>query len=385
MFMLYARWDAKLYLVPDDIQFILTPDEAMARAAIYYELDYSKYMRSLPPQQVPDRKQGHHHRFSDAGYKRKPRHQYDKLYDDVEFQLEHGLMIGIDNREDWSRFNNPFYFDENSNLIYDCFMDRYSDRFKIEVRELYEYILNDHQGRKPAPTVKHHFADAPVQHAQAANTINSKAAGRLLAAGGIYNGNIEDFHKTAEQLGGDTPAGYDQVMNDQTKGSIIAAASVAAAIGLGRMSITNQISELENLHILGKVEGEFSAIKPGPLSDRFAETFSGGVYKVISLSTDTVFYRGGQNGTDLGRFFSYEKPQGIIQTRIDKAVRPKWEDGSTSVIDSYYEINIPAGTKVFVGEVGYQTDLYSGGTEQVMIPAPWDVPGIVTLDFGGLK
>ncbi len=385
MFTLYTRWDAMLYLVPADIQFILTPDEALARAAIYYELDYSKYTRSLIPQQVPDRTQVRQHRFFATGYQRKPRHQYDRLYDDVEFQLEHGLMVGIDNREDWSSFYNPFYFDENSNLIYDCFMDHYTDRFRIEVRDLYEYILNNHQGRKPAPTVKQHYADAPIQHAQAAKTINSKAAGRLLAAGGVYNGNIEDFHNTAEQLGGDAPAGYDQIMNEQTKGSIIAAASVAAAFGLGRMGTANEISELDNLHILGKVEGEFSAINPGPLSHRFAETFSGGVYKEITLSADTVFYRGGKNGTDLGRFFSYEKPLGIIQTRIDKAVRPKWEDGSISVIDSFYEINIPSGTKVYVGKVGYQTDLYSGGTEQVMIPEPWNVPGVATLDFGGLK
>jgi len=41
--------------------------------------------------------------------------------------------------------------------------------------------------------------------------------------------------------------------------------------------------------------------------------------------------------------------------------------------------------KVCVGQVGYQTNLYSGGTEQVVIPAPWDIPGIKTLNFGELK
>jgi aromatic ring-cleaving dioxygenase len=106
-----------------------------------------------------NRKQVHHHRFFAAGYKHKPRHQYERLYDDVEFQLEHGLMVGIDNREDWICFHNTFYFDENSNLIYDCFMDHYSDRFRLEIRDLYEYILNAHHGRKPAPTIKQHYAD----------------------------------------------------------------------------------------------------------------------------------------------------------------------------------------------------------------------------------
>lgn len=46
-------------------------------------------------------------------------------------------------------------------------------------------------------------------------TLNSKAVGRLLAAGGIYNGNIEGFRDTAEKLGGDAPAGYKQVLNEK--------------------------------------------------------------------------------------------------------------------------------------------------------------------------
>ncbi|MFP2825532.1 type VI secretion system tube protein TssD [Citrobacter braakii] len=224
------------------------------------------------------------------------------------------------------------------------------------------------------------FVPAPKPQTQ---TLNSASVGRLLAAGGIYNGNIEGFHQTAQQLGGDAPAGYDQIMDN--KGLIIAGASVAAGLGLGRLGPMNELSELKNLHVLGKVEGEYSAIAPGPLSDRFAETFSGGVYKEITLSSDTVFYRGGQNGTDLGRFFSYEKPQGVLQARIDKAILPEWPDGSKSIIDSYYETKIPAGTKVYVGEVGYQADIYSGGTEQVVIPAPWEIPGVETLNFGGLK
>lgn len=66
----------------------------------------------------------------------------------------------------------------------------------------------------------------------------------LLAAGGVYNSNIEGFHNTAQQLGGDAPAGYDQIMNDQTKGSIIAAASIATAFGLGRFGSASEINEL---------------------------------------------------------------------------------------------------------------------------------------------
>ena len=61
---------------------------------------------------------------------------------------------------------------------------------------------------------------------QTYQTINSKAAGRLLAAGGVYNGNVEGFRKAAEQLGGGAVKGYDQVLNEQTEGALIAASTI---------------------------------------------------------------------------------------------------------------------------------------------------------------
>jgi hypothetical protein len=293
MFTLYMKWEAQRKLAPGDIQFILTPREALEMASIFYELDYLEYDQHtrIIPHRVPKRREGVHHRYAAQPYKRKYRTKYDGLYDEVKWNLEHGWMIGVNTREKWEHFRNPFYFDDDSNLVYDCFMDTFGESFQQVVRQIYEHSLNEHQGRKPAPTVKQHYSDAPVQHAQAAKTINSKAAGRLLAAGGIYNGNIEGFHDTAQQLGGDAPAGYDQVMDN--KGLIIAGASVAAGLGLGRLGPMNVLPELKNLHVLGKVEGEYSILNPGPLSNDLAETFSSGAYKEITLSTDTTFYRGG--------------------------------------------------------------------------------------------
>ncbi len=75
-------------------------------------------------------------------------------------------------------------------------------------------------------------------------TLNSKGIGRLLAAGGIYNGNIDGFRETAEKLGGDAPAGYEQVMNDQTKGTIIALASIASVFGMGRLGLASEVEKL---------------------------------------------------------------------------------------------------------------------------------------------
>ena len=92
------------------------------------------------------------------------------------------------------------------------------------------------RGGKPRPTALSDRLSGIKQPAPL-STINSKAAGRLLAAGGIYNGNPEGFRQTAQQLGGDAPAGYDQIMSDQARGLLIAGASVAAGLTMGRMNI----------------------------------------------------------------------------------------------------------------------------------------------------
>lgn len=80
-------------------------------------------------------------------------------------------------------------------------------------------------------------------------TLNSKGIGRLLAAGGIYNGNIDGFRETAEKLGGDAPAGYEQVMNVQTKGTIIALASIASVFGMGRLGLASEVEKLGQVKV----------------------------------------------------------------------------------------------------------------------------------------
>lgn len=124
------------------------------------------------------------------------------------------------------------------------------------------YLIT-HQLKRPVYYVR---PLVPIQHAQAAKTINSKAAGRLLAAGGVYNGNIEGFRKTAEQLGGDAPAGYDQVMDN--KGLLITGASVAAGLTMGRMRFP-EIEALEHFGARGAASGrEFDPeLAGGPIEN----------------------------------------------------------------------------------------------------------------------
>ncbi|MEH0014584.1 type VI secretion system tube protein TssD [Citrobacter portucalensis] len=71
-------------------------------------------------------------------------------------------------------------------------------------------------------------------------TLNSKGVGRLLAAGGIYNGNIDGFRETAEKLGGDAPAGYEQVLNEKTIGLGIIAASLLFSRNASKIQNVNR-------------------------------------------------------------------------------------------------------------------------------------------------
>ncbi|MBX8600593.1 DUF637 domain-containing protein, partial [Pseudomonas cichorii] len=136
---------------------------------------------------------------------------------------------------------------------------------------------------------------------------------------------------------------------------------------------------------LGIPRGEYSAVKPGPLADELAETFSGGVYKEVVLQNDTVLYRAGTAERELGQFFSQEKPGGVIQSRIDKAVLPVWPNGAKSPIDTSFAVKIPAGTTVYVGKVGTQEGFYVGGTEQIVVVKPWAIEGVKVLETEPLK
>ena len=136
---------------------------------------------------------------------------------------------------------------------------------------------------------------------------------------------------------------------------------------------------------LGKITGNFSAIEPGPLATKYAETFAGGRYATVTLQNETVLYRAGTAGNPLGEYFTLEPPTGVLQTRIDKAVLPEWPSGAKSPIDTSFAIRIPAGTQVHVGQVGAQRGFYVGGTQQIVIPKPWTIKGVQVINSSPLK
>ncbi|PAN71260.1 hypothetical protein CIW69_18030 [Enterobacter cloacae] len=131
------------------------------------------------------------------------------------------------------------------------FDDRYRDHYHVE-------------GLKPRPTsfALSSFGGTSTPASEPTyKTINSKSAGRLLAAGGVYNGNVEGFRKTAEQLGGDAVKGYDQVLNEQTAGTAIAAASILLAKRLNPQLYDEMTS------YLGKLRGESRLVNGITITD----------------------------------------------------------------------------------------------------------------------
>lgn len=243
MFTLYRHSDIEWQLTPEDYPLVLSPDRAMEQVKKHYDLDQSHYNR-FGYFELPERLSScpQTWRRAQSGYA-------DEVYDTVKDSLRIGWLIGIDHWEDWCSFNNPFYVDGNGDLVCEN-PNGYDEWYLREIIDGYNNAVARRNGVKASPTQRIPYGSSsaePKQYAQVAREINSKAAGRLLAAGGIYNGNIEGYAKTAQQLGGDVQAGYDQVLNETTVGSAIAITSVVAGLGLSGLGAVSEISQLEKL------------------------------------------------------------------------------------------------------------------------------------------
>lgn len=137
---------------------------------------------------------------------------------------------------------------------------------------------------------------------------------------------------------------------------------------------------------LGKLLGTYDMTSGGgPLPSNLAGTFSGGRYIEIVTTEPIVLYRAGTKDVPLGQFFSTEQPTGVIQTRVDQAVLPVWPSGGTSPLDSVFKVTVPAGTKIYYGEISAQSGFYVGGTPQIVVQAPWKIPGVKSEFVGALK
>ena len=175
--------------------------------------------------------------------------------------IECGNVVYIDDDEMWSSTRFSFYINRAGRLVSSGEFNFFALNGSNRIIDHYEQAIRRRgEHSRPLPTSKPAEYYTPPQHAQAAkkqlSMLNSKAVGRLLAAGGIYNQNPEMFADTAKKLGGGAAEGFGQVLNEQTAGSLVALSSVLMA---GRASIAGRLStaELEDLNkYLGKVRGE---------------------------------------------------------------------------------------------------------------------------------
>ncbi|PLR38373.1 HNH endonuclease [Chimaeribacter coloradensis] len=251
MFTLYQSRDIERVLPPEAFPLILSPRKALEKVETHYDLDPCHYaccgFFELPPRLCSGKQTW---RRAPAGYA-------DPVYDRVKHWLEIGWLVGINLMAPWRASDHPFYVDEHGDLVCSDQSSHHS-WYSHEVITGYNRAVAARRGVKAAPTQRFAYGSAytePEQLAQAGKMLNSKSVGRLLAAGGIYNGNIAAFAETAQALGGEAIEGYSEILNEKTAGSAIALSSLLLAVR--RTGNTMSISELEKLHsYLGKAKGK---------------------------------------------------------------------------------------------------------------------------------
>ena len=120
-----------------------------------------------------------------------------------------------------------------------------------------------------------------------------------------------------------------------------------------------------NAQIPARTIGNATFINPGPLEGELASTFSGGRYATVITEEPIYLYRAWHRGgsQEFGMFWSTSPPKGSIAAQIDSALLPQWGNKATE----WTMIQVPKGTKLFVGEVASQGGIWVGGTPQIII------------------
>ncbi|WFX94390.1 hypothetical protein [Citrobacter braakii] len=153
MFTLYNSRDFSQSARLEDFEKIISPKEGIRLARIYYELDDDKNQRSTIFG-LPQRK-WNVNRYSSGAYERPPIGRCNRIYDEIQHKLSVGWIIAIDYDEHWSWDRNPFYFDQDGELVYEPFMpDVFDSIFAERVRRAYQETLDRGLERKPRPTQK---------------------------------------------------------------------------------------------------------------------------------------------------------------------------------------------------------------------------------------
>lgn len=174
----------------------------------------------------------------------------------MKHNIEHGDVVYIDTKSLWNPLDFAFYINHQGCLVSNSGYSAFKLDGANRIIRYYEQAITSRRGQeRPAATVRP-LPQQPQKAKQQLHTLNSKAVGRLLAAGGIYNQNVEGFAETAKQLGGEAADGFSQVANPQSIGSLIALSSIVAVARLPNNSVANVKSLEELQHFLGTYKGD---------------------------------------------------------------------------------------------------------------------------------
>ncbi|CAH9068554.1 hypothetical protein PSECIP111951_04191 [Pseudoalteromonas holothuriae] len=143
-----------------------------------------------------------------------------------------------------------------------------------------------------------------------------------------------------------------------------------------------------NLGVLGK---NVDVNNINALNQSLPATFSGGRYATIELTDELTLYRAWSpdRASEFGAFWSFEKPGGSLQTRLDSALRPEWGRITGSAHNTqathWTSINVPSGTTIHAGQIANQGGAWNGGLEQILINASYDQKQTWFIRGGRLK
>ena len=123
-----------------------------------------------------------------------------------------------------------------------------------------------------------------------------------------------------------------------------------------------------------------------PIPVHKAETFMGSTFKSYKLDQEVVLYRVGNSTRPFGDYYTFVKPRGSLEARIDRAIPPVWPgESNKNIVDTAYSVSIPKGTTIHLGKAAPQGGIYVGGTEQIYIQNTKHLEGVKVLEKYPLK
>lgn len=290
--------------LPERFQYIVYPASAWAYLSAEYEFDrYRTANAGLFYRQIDMTRRLLNSFSTPAGHSPSAGRLFDMLH--------RGEAVFInDEKGYWESTLHPFYIDETGALKCND-PTAFSFNGAKQIIDYYESAVGScfHHAGRPRPTQRD-IQRGIEGSSTGLSTLNSKNVGRLLAAGGVINQNVDGFAQTARQLGGEASDGFEQVYNPQTVGSLIA---LSALVGFKRMESAAELEKLKNYlgsykkqpNLLKNVDVVKMTYKRRPIAERqfLRQEFKNKVRKnfIKSLANHPEILKRGFTPDDLAR------------------------------------------------------------------------------------